>query len=131
MEGNRQAAPAYGIWVALTYKDGVLLLRRRPSTQLYRCFYFTIQVGKIETEILASLPAPLINGCAVLVNQTIYIAGGIETPAGLTQNNFWSLDLSSHENKWKILDPVPGQTRMLALRVPRKEYLYFWWRTSF
>ena len=42
--------------------------------------------------------------------------GGIGTPAGVTENNCWSLDLSAPAitQKWEIKENVPGPSRMLA-----------------
>ena len=104
-----------GYGVALTYKDGLLCLGGGDLRHNYAdVFILRYSGGKIATEKLPSMPAPLINACGVLVDQTVFIAGGIQTPTGLTENVFWSLDMSSPEKKWKILEPVPGTTRMLA-----------------
>lgn len=105
-----------GYGVALTYKDAVLCLGGGDLHNNYAdVFILRYSSGKIKTTFLPSMPAPLINACGVLVDQTVYIAGGIRTPAGITENNFWSCDLSSADKKWKILEPVPGPSRMLAV----------------
>ena len=104
-----------GYGVALTYKDGVLCLGGGDLQHNYPdVFILRYKSSKIEMELLPVMPAPLINACGVLVDETVYIAGGIKTPTRLTENIFWSLDLSSTEKKWKIREPVPGPTRMLA-----------------
>ncbi|MEO5995489.1 MAG: sodium/solute symporter [Chitinophagaceae bacterium] len=104
-----------GYGVALTYKDGLLCVGGGDLLHNYAdVFIVRHQSNKIETEILPSLPAPLINACGVVVGNTVFIAGGIRTPGGLTENNFWSLDVSSPGKKWKVLEPVPGLSRMLA-----------------
>ncbi len=106
---------AYG--VALTYKNEVLCLGGGDAKKNYNdVFLLKYNSGKIKTTFLPPMPSPLINACGVIVNGKVYIMGGIKTPTGITENNFWSLDLSAPagSQKWKIRKHVPGMSRMLA-----------------
>lgn len=106
---------AYG--VALTCKAGVLCIGGGDAQQNYRdVFILSYQSGEIKTTLLPPLPSPLINACGIIDNNTVYIMGGIGTPTGVTENNFWSLDLSAPATtqKWEIKENVPGPSRMLA-----------------
>jgi N-acetylneuraminic acid mutarotase len=51
-----------------------------------------------------------------LLGETIYVAGGIETPnTTSTLKVFWALDLSKQNPKWEKLETWPGPGRMLAV----------------
>ena len=51
-----------------------------------------------------------------LIGNTIYVAGGIETPTATTAlKTFWSLDLAAPQSSWRELEPWPGPARMLAV----------------
>ncbi|HVY76257.1 MAG TPA: hypothetical protein VG890_15620, partial [Puia sp.] len=106
---------AYG--VALTYKDAVLCLGGGDANRNYDdAFMLSYQSGKIKIIHLPPMPSPLINACGVIVKDIVYVMGGIKTPTGVTENNFWSLDLAAPaaSRKWKIKENVPGPSRMLA-----------------
>ncbi len=116
-EAGRLPRPL-GYGVALTYQDELLCLGGGDAKQNFaECFSLSYIHGKGETHPLPDLPFSLINGCGAVIGAKVYIAGGIQTPAGLTENNFWCLDLSFDARKraWKRLPAVPGPTRMLAM----------------
>jgi N-acetylneuraminic acid mutarotase len=72
--------------------------------------------GKLTQRSLPSLPQPCANHCAVLVGDTIFVAGGIVKPGAVQAlHTLWSLDLTHAEQGWKALDPWPGKERMLAV----------------
>jgi N-acetylneuraminic acid mutarotase len=51
-----------------------------------------------------------------MVGDSIYVAGGIETPvATVALKTFWRLDLGTEEPRWEELTPWPGPERMLAV----------------
>ncbi len=58
------------------------------------------------------LPTTCANTSAVLLDNTVYIAGGQETP-GSTEalHTFWSLDLSLPDAEWEQLDPWLGESK--------------------
>lgn len=105
-----------GYGVSLTYKDAILLLgggdalTHYPDVQMMR-----YADGKLSTQSLTPMPAPLINACGVIAGDRVYIAGGIESPSGKTTAHFWSLDLSDPNATWMIHDAIPGGPRMLAM----------------
>ncbi|HMI60564.1 MAG TPA: hypothetical protein VK518_06640, partial [Puia sp.] len=99
-----------GYGVSLSYKDGLVCLGGGDAKCNYAdAFILKYAGGKVETVSLPSMPGPVINACGVITGDILYVAGGIATPAGPTENSFWSLDLSASEKKWKVLPSVPGQ----------------------
>lgn len=71
---------------------------------------------KLMIENLPDLPTTIANTSAVLLNNTIYIMGGIVTADAKTATtNFWALDLSNPTAKWEVLPSWPGPSRMLSV----------------
>ncbi|MBS1601597.1 MAG: sodium/solute symporter [Bacteroidetes bacterium] len=104
-EAGRLPRPM-GYGVSLTYGDGVVCLGGGNAAGNFSdAFILRYAGGKVLVTALPSMPAPVINGCGVIVGHTVYIA---------SENNFWSLDLSGADRKWQVLAPVPGPSRMLA-----------------
>jgi N-acetylneuraminic acid mutarotase len=114
--GNLPRAMGYG--VALTYKNSVLCIGGGDSKQCYsKVFSITFNGMAVDIKTLPSLPQALMNACGVIQDDVLYIMGGINTPAGETQSNFWSLDLNTvatGHQQWKTLVSLPGKSRMLA-----------------
>lgn len=105
-----------GYGVSLTWKNSVLCIGGGDAARNYTdVFLLKYANGKIETATLPALPAPVINACGALLNGTVYIAGGIASPTGDTEHNFWSLHLEGGAKEWKILPALPGAARMLAM----------------
>ena len=72
--------------------------------------------GQIKRTALPSLPKVCANTAAALLNNTIYLAGGQESPnAKKAMNNFWALDLSGNDPNWQKLDAWPGPERILPV----------------
>jgi len=79
----------------------------------------------VETSRLPDLPHPIANTAAALVDDVIYVAGGIENPEDKSAGqNFWSLDLTSEHKTWKILKSWPGPARMLSVAGAQKGMFY-------
>jgi N-acetylneuraminic acid mutarotase len=108
---------AIGYGVSITTTDGVLCAGGSDGEGHYRdVFLLTWTGGRLESKPLPPLPKAMANGCGALVGQTVYLAGGIETPdATIAMKTFWSLDLSKPDPAWRELDPWPGPARMLAV----------------
>ncbi len=106
-----------GYGVSVTADDGVLCLGGSDLTRHYaESFRLEWRGGSLQTHPLPSLPRPCANACGALVGRTIYLAGGIETPAATTAlHTFWALDLDSPAAGWHELPPWPGPARMLAV----------------
>lgn len=105
-----------GYGISITAGDGLLCFGGSDLTQHYaEAFRLEWRGGAIHTSALPSLPRPCANASGALVGRTIYIAGGIETPASTTAlATFWALDLDAAAPRWTELPPCPGEPRMLA-----------------
>ena len=54
--------------------------------------------------------------CGARVDQTIYVAGGISTPAATTAlKTFWAMNLAEPQPRWRQLETCPGPERILAV----------------
>lgn len=106
---------AYG--VAVSIDDGVICIGGGDAKRHFRDVYRLTWDGVyLKSAPLPDLPRPCAFMCGAAVNQTIYIAGGIETPdATSCLKTFWSLDLGETKPAWRELEPCPGPERMLAV----------------
>jgi N-acetylneuraminic acid mutarotase len=115
LAGTLPKAMGYG--VALTYKNEMICIGGGDTKNCYKdVFSLEWAKGSIRTCYLPPLPAPLMNACGVISDNILYIMCGIESPLGETTNHFWSLELNAPKSKakWKILEDLPGKSRMLA-----------------
>ncbi len=106
---------AYG--VAVTTKDGLVCIGGGNAQEHFPdVFLLKWQNGAIVVKNLPALPIPVAFASGALLGETIYVAGGIETPdATNALQTFWSLDTSQAGSKWEKLEPWPGPARMLAV----------------
>jgi len=103
---------AYG--AAVSTEEGMIIIGGRDAEQCYAAVLrlkWNSAQKKLEIETLPELPQACAYCSAELVGNTIYVAGGLNSPdakAGL--KNFWALDLSQPAEmpKWQILEPWPG-----------------------
>jgi N-acetylneuraminic acid mutarotase len=106
-----------GYGVCATVEDSVFCFGGSDATR-HCADSFRLQwaQGKLRTLPLPALPRPCANACGALVGRTIYLAGGIETPASTEAlHTFWALDLDAPEPIWRELEPWTGPARMLAV----------------
>lgn len=105
-----------GYGVSITTADGILCLGGSDADRHYAdCFKMQWRDGKVQFTALPKLPRPCANFCGALVNNVVYVAGGIEKPdATQALRTFWSLDLVDQVAGWRELEPWPGSERMLA-----------------
>src|SRR5262249_54135034 len=76
--------------------------------------------GHITITPLPSLPTPCAFMSGALVDHTIYIASGIETPAATRcLHTFWSLNLTLPDAGWQSLPPCPPPPPILPPLPPR------------
>ncbi len=69
---------------------------------------------KLRVDRLPNLPRPSAYLAGARIGDTLYVAGGQETPTSTTAlRGFWSLDLSKPGAKWKEREPWPGPGRIL------------------
>lgn len=104
---------AYG--VSVTHRDSVICVGGSDSTGHHAsAFRLTWTDNHLNTTDLPPLPKPLANACAALLGDTLYLAGGLDTPeATHTSNAVYRINLDSANSRWEQLDPLP-QARMLA-----------------
>lgn len=123
--GLKMARPL-GYGVSVSADDGVLCFGGSDATQHYsEGFRLTWKEGQITSTPLPSLPKACANACGALVGRTVYIAGGIETPASTTAlATFWALDLDAAEPRWQELPTWPGPARMLAVAGALEDAFY-------
>jgi cyclically-permuted mutarotase family protein len=112
-------ASAYGASVSLP--EGLLCIGGNGSTSAYREVFllkWKDETATLEVEDWPPLPFPLSQMGAAVIDQTVFVAGGLAD--GKEANSFLSLDLSkqgSEQFKWKILEEFPGQARIQAVVV--------------
>lgn len=99
-----------GYGVSVTTGQGMLIAGGGNATEHFREVFWLQKDAK-----LPPLPKPcaFMSGC--VLDEVIYIAGGIETPTATTVlNTFWSLDLKKADAVWQELAPCPGGGRILS-----------------
>ena len=105
-----------GYGVAVTHRDSVICAggsdERGHRTEVFRMEW---RDGALKFSDLPALPRPLANACGVVLGETLYVLGGIETPlATAATRTFLALDLAQPGARWTELPPWPGPGRMLA-----------------
>ncbi len=121
-----------GYAVSLSYsggpsmEPGVVCLGGSDSQQHYAdCFIVRWKNGRVELTDLPALPRALANASGAMLGDTIYVAGGIETPAATqAESHFWALNLSQENPQWEALPSWPGPPRMLAVAAVQDRAFY-------
>lgn len=115
--GRLPQAMGYGI--SLNWNNGILLIGGANQAKHFKRVYFLSYTNdQLLIDTLPDLPTPLANSCGVMINNTVYIAGGLSSPAARsTEKIFWTLDLNQPREKqvWRTLPSWPGESRMLAV----------------
>lgn len=106
-----------GYGVSVTHHNSVVCVGGSDAERHYAdAFRLTWQDGKLQTTALPPLPHPIANACGALVNDTLYVAGGLQTPAeAKTLTTVYCLDLVATKPQWRATDTWPGRGRMLAV----------------
>jgi N-acetylneuraminic acid mutarotase len=106
-----------GYGVSISFNQTLVCIGGSDAARHYAdVFQLTLRDGRIVVTPLPPLPRPCANACGALLDQTIYVAGGIESPgASNALHTFWALDLRSENLRWRELEPWPGPARMLAV----------------
>jgi SSS family transporter len=112
--GKLPRPSAYG--VSITTDRGIVCVGGSDAEGHYaECFRLRLKGGAPEIDLLPALPRPTANACGALLNNTIYVAGGIEQPnVTAAFHTFWALDLERLDEGWRELPAWPGEARMLA-----------------
>ena len=114
---------AYG--VSISTPDGVICIGGNNGTESFSSVFlmkWDPSTGQIITENLPSLPFPMTQMAGALVENRIYLAGGLVD--GKPSNAFLSLDLSKRQSRdlqWEILENYPGPARLQAVAVGQNE----------
>ncbi len=113
--GQLPAPRGYG--VSVSTPEGLLLIGgSQAQGHLAEVVQLTWKEGKLGVVLHSQLPYPLANACGALVGDTLYIAGGIQTPdANEAMHTFLALDLKAKEKTWRKIDAWPGSGRMLSV----------------
>ncbi len=106
-----------GYGVSISTSDGLVCIGGSDVERHYsEVFRLTVRDNKLETRPLPPLPRPMANACGAMLGETIYVAGGLESPnATSTLKTFFALDLADITPQWKELAAWPGPSRMLAV----------------
>ena len=110
-----------GYGVSITTQDGLICIGGSDATRHYaEVFRLQWKDGGMHYVELPALPRACANACGAVVGQTIYVAGGLESPSATSAlKTFWALDLNAAEPTWRELEPWPGPARMLAVAAER------------
>lgn len=108
---------ALGYGVSVTTPRGIVCVGGSDAARNYSdVFLLKWENGKVQTTQMPNLPRTCANACGALIGDTLYVAGGEESPGATNAlNTFWSLDLADSQAQWKELPPWPGPGRMLAM----------------
>ncbi len=117
-------ALAYGATIAT--ETGVICIgggdEQRNSVGVFRLEWVN---GQIVRSTLPDLPCPCAMLSAALLDDTLYVAGGQDSPgATAAMKNFWALPLSEPDLKWRVLEPWPGPARILPVAATQDTAFY-------
>jgi N-acetylneuraminate epimerase len=106
-----------GYGVSATHRDGVVCVGGSDSGHHHAdTFRLEWNAGKVVTTPLPPLPRPVANACGAVVGDSLYVAGGQESPdATETLRTIFRIDLSAEKPAWREIEPWPGGGRMLAV----------------
>ena len=106
-----------GYGVSLTWKNTLICVGgSNEDGHLKDVLILSYNKGNVQMDTLPSLPTVLANACGAVLNDIIYIAGGLSKPdSPEAEKIFWSLDLQAKNPNWKQLESWPGPPRMLSV----------------
>lgn len=116
---------AYG--ASVSDRDGLICIgggdADKHSAQVFRLSW---KAGTLCRTPLPNLPKPCANMSAALLNDTIYVSGGQETPTStVALHNLWALNLKNLRAGWRDLGGPPGgEGRILPALVAQNGALY-------
>jgi len=115
---------AYG--TTIQTDQGLICIGGGDSEQFYRdVFKLQWDGGTIVQSSLPELPSTAALLSAAKVGEVIYVAGGQKSPgAKEAMKNFWALDLSQKDLRWKRLEPWPGPARILPVAGSLNDHFY-------
>lgn len=106
---------AYG--AALSTSDSIILVGGQTETGASAATLRLRVVGdRLELTSLPDLPRPAMMLGATVIGDTIYVAGGQDSPTStIARRDFLALDLSRPDAGWQSLEPLPGAGRILPV----------------
>lgn len=117
---------AYG--VALTWNDRVVCIGGGDATEHHdACFMLRYAEHDVIVEPLPSLPTPTAFFCGALLDDVVYVMGGIDRPDAVEcLHRILALDLAApdHERAWVEVEPWPGPERYLAVAGAQDGHIY-------
>ncbi len=122
---------AYG--ASVTIPSGLLCIGGQNNNETLKSVYllrWNDGNRALDVEVWPELPLPVSQMGAALIDETIYVAGGVAD--GKPANTFLALDISkkgTEDFKWKELNPFPGSARLqpvvVAQNAAEEKHLYF------
>ncbi len=102
-----------GTGTSISTRQGVLCIGGADSKQHYPdVFQLIYRNGDIDLIPWTPLPEARSAMVSALLDNTIYLAGGISTPQGASQSSFWSYDLNKGpHSEWNLEKTWPGPAR--------------------
>jgi len=103
------------------WNNGAIVIGGRDDNKCSSGVFFlrcSREDGRVVTETMPNMPQSLAFIDAVLVNDTVYVAGGQESPDDRAAiKHFWALNLakSDQQRKWQKLETWPGAARFSPL----------------
>lgn len=124
LAGKLPAPCAYGVTISLD--DGLLLIggsdAQRCSAETRLMFW---RNGRLEFKSLPPLPRPVAMAAGARVGNSVYVAGGVESPDQKHRlTSFYVLDLSDMVAGWRSLPSWPGPGRSQAVAAAAGGYFY-------
>ena len=115
--GKLPETRAVGYGVSISTDAGLLCIGGADATKhLTDVFLLTLDGDELKTRDLPPLPSPCAYLSGAQIGSKVYVAGGIAKPDAVrTMRTFWSLDLKNLDAGWQVLEPWPGNGRMLAV----------------
>ncbi|WP_435018124.1 galactose oxidase [Tundrisphaera sp. TA3] len=115
MAGKLPRPLGYG--VSATWGDGVICVGGSDAGRHHAdAFRLVWKDGRIAVEPFPALPQPVANACGAVVGNTLYVAGGQETPdATGALDAAWAIDLDAPSPAWRAIAACPGGGRILAV----------------
>lgn len=124
--GRLPRANGYG--VSATWRDAVVLAGGGDARENFRDAHLMRWDGtRLAFESLPPLPTANANACGALVGDTLYVAGGQETPTAATAlSRCFALDLAATARAWREIPwPAAAPGRILAVAAAHAGWFYF------
>jgi N-acetylneuraminic acid mutarotase len=115
-----------GYGVSITTPEGVICIGGGDAAENFRsAFRLRLDGREVRVEPLPPLPKPCAFMAGAQLGSTLFVAGGIETPASTEAlGECWALDLTQMERGWAQLPKWPGPERILPCMASHEGAIY-------